>query len=176
MRQTLLLAVCCMGTSLTASAETAKTLYYVGEAITTAGPNVQRHAYILARTIDQDANTISEKVVSFQRSSYVENSSVIKINQNQFTMTVPAGTVTGGGTLTGKPWNWTFLRGEFKVERANMRIVDYNIFADPNVIAGHKDFYMTNGGVENLIMQEDVVLRLVDQSAYEAKRKELLGL
>jgi hypothetical protein len=32
MGRTFLLAVCCMGASVTASAETAKTLYYVGEA------------------------------------------------------------------------------------------------------------------------------------------------
>jgi hypothetical protein len=164
-----------MGASVAASAETAKTLYYVGEAITTAKSNVDRHAYILARTIDSDANTITEKVVSFQRSSYVENSSVMKINQNQFTMTEATGNVTGGGTLTGTPWNWTFLRGEFKVQKYNMRIVDFNFFADPNFIAGHKDFYITNGGVESLIMQEDVVLHPVDQSVYEARRKELLG-
>jgi len=175
MGRTFLLAVCCMGASVTASAETAKTLYYVGEAITTAGSNVERHAYIVARTTDPDANTITEKVVSFERSSYVENSSVMKINQNQFTMTVSTGTVTGGGTLTGTPWNWTFLRAEFKVQKSGMRIMDFNFLADPNFIAGHKDFYITNGGVESLIMQEEVVLHLVDQSVYEARRKELLG-
>jgi len=31
----------------------------VGEAITTAGSNVERHAYILARTTDPEANTIA---------------------------------------------------------------------------------------------------------------------
>jgi hypothetical protein len=175
MGRTFLLAVCCMGASVTASAETAKTLYYVGEAITTAGSNVERHAYIVARTTDPNSNTITEKVVSFERSSYVENSSLMKISQNQFTMTVSTGTVTGGGTLTGAPWNWTFLRAEFKVERAGMRIVDFNFLADPNFIAGHKDFYITKGGVESLIRQEEVVLHLVDQSVYEARRKELLG-
>jgi hypothetical protein len=158
---------------VTASAQTAKTLYYVGEAVTMTGSNVERHAYIMARTTDPDAKTITEKVVSFQRSSYVENSSVMKINQNQLTMTT--GTVTGGGTLTGTPWNWTFLRAEFKVQNSSMRIVDFNFLADPNLIAGHKDFYTTNGGVESLIIQEDLVLHLVDQSVYEARRKQLLG-
>jgi hypothetical protein len=175
MGRTFLLVVCCLAASVIASAETAKTVYYAGEAITTAGPKVDRHAYLLARTIDPDANTITEKVVSFQRSSYVENSSVIKINQNQFTLTETTGSVTGGGTLTGTPWNWTFLRGEFKVQRFNMRIVDFNFFAEPNFIAGHKDFYITNGGAESLMMQEDVSLHLVTQSVYEARRKELLG-
>jgi len=170
-----LLVVCCIGAAVTVPAETAKTVYYVGEAITTAGTKVDRHAYTLARTIDPDANTITEKVVSFQRSSYVENSSVIKINQNQFTLSETTGSVTGGGTLTGTPWNWTFLRGEFKVQRFNMRIVDFNFFAEPNFIAGHKDFYITNAGVESLMMQEDVSLHLVAQPVYEARRKELLG-
>jgi hypothetical protein len=173
MGRTFFLAICCMGASVTASAETAKTLYYVGEAITTTGPHVERHSYIVARTADPDANTITETVVSFQRSSYVENSSVMKINQNQLTMTT--GPVTGGGTLTGTPWNWTFLRAEFKVQNSSMRIVDFNFLADPNFIAGHKDFYTTNGGVESLIIQEDLVLHLVDQSVYEARRKQLLG-
>jgi hypothetical protein len=175
MRRTLLLVVCCLGASWTASAQGAKTFYYVGEAVTTVGTNVERHPYILARTTDPEANTIAEKVVSFQRTAYVENSSVIKISQNQFTLTESTGTVTGGGTVTGKPWNWTFLRAEFKVPKQNMRIVDFNFLADPNSIAGHKDFYITNGGVESLIMQEDVVLHPVDQSVYEAKRKQLLG-
>ena len=175
MRRIFLLLFCCLAASVTVSAETAKTVYYAGEAITTAGTKVDRHAYLLARTIDPDANTISEKVVSFQRSSYVENSSVIKINQNQFTLTDPTGSVTGGGTLTGTPWNWTFLRGEFKFQKFNLRIVDFNFFAEPNFIAGHKDFYITNGGVESLLMQEDVSLHLVTQSVYEARRKELLG-
>ena len=175
MGRTFLFAVCCMGASVTASAQTAKTRYYVGESITTVRSNVERHAYIVARTTDSDANTITEKVVSFQRSSYVENSSVMKINQNQLTLTESTGTVTGGGTLTGTPWNWTFLRAEFKVQKSTMRIVDFNFLADTNFIAGHKDFYITNGGVESLIMQEDVVLHLVDQSVYETRRKELLG-
>ena len=175
MGRTFFLVVCLIGVAVTASAETAKTVYYVGEAITTTGTKVERHAYILARTIDPDANTITEKVVSFQRSSYIENSSVIKINQNQFILTETTGSVTGGGTLTGTPWNWTFLRGEFKVQRFSMRIVDFNFFAEPNFIAGHKDFYIMNGGVESLMMQEDVVLHLVTQSVYEARRKELLG-
>ena len=90
-------------------------------------------------------------------------------------MTTSTGTVTGGGTLTGTPWNWTFLRAELKVQKSSMRIVDFNFLADRNLIAGHKDFYITNGGVESLIMQEEVVLHLVDQSVYEARRKELLG-
>ena len=175
MGRTFLIAVCCMAASVTTSAETAKTLYYIGEAITTAGSKVERHAYIVARTTDPDANTITEKVVSFQRSNYVENSSVIKISQNQFTMAESKGAVTGGGTLTGTPWNWTFLRAEFKVQKYSMRIVDFNFLADPNFIVGHKDFYTTNGGVESLIMQEDVVLHLVDPTVYEARRKELLG-
>jgi hypothetical protein len=175
MGRTFLLAVCCLGASLTASAEGAKTLYYVGEAVTTTGSNVvERHDYILARTTDPEANTIAEKVVSFQRTAYAENSSVLKINQNQITLAESNGT-TGGGTVTGKPWNWTFLRAEFKVPRQNMRIVDYNILSDPTSIAGHKDFYITRNGVESLVMQEDVVLHLVDQSVYEAKRKQLLG-
>jgi hypothetical protein len=163
-----------MGASLTASAEGAKTVYYVGEAATTRGANVERHTYILARTTDPEANTIAEKVVSFQGTTYVENFSVMRISQNQITMTESTGTVTGGGTLTGKPWNWTFLRAEFKVPKQNMRIVDYNFLADPSSLAGHKDFYITNSGVESLFMQEDVVLHPVDQSAYETKRKELL--
>src|SRR5215471_12802396 len=98
MGRTLLLAMCCFGASATASAETAKTLYYSGEAITTTGANVERHAYLVARTTDPDANTITEKTVSFERPSYAENSSVMKINQNQFTMTVSTGNVTGVGT------------------------------------------------------------------------------
>jgi hypothetical protein len=175
MGRILLLVIGCVGAAVTASAEGAKTLYYAGEAITTTGGKVERHAYIVARTTDPDAGTISEKVVSFERSSYVENSSVMKIDQNQFTMTTSTGTVTGGGTLTGAAWNWTFLRAEFKVQRSTLRIVDFNFLADPNVISGHKDFYMTNGSVESLIMQEDVVLHLVNQSVYEARRKELLG-
>ena len=179
MKHTYLLTVICMGcmgTSLAVSAEAAKTLFYVGEAVTTVGTTVERHPYILARTSDPSTNTISEKVVSFQRSTYVENSSVLNVLQSQFTMTESTGTVSGGGTLTGSPWNWTFLRAAFKVSKFNMRIVDYNFFVDPNSIAGHKDFYIAQGDTESLFLQEDVILRLVEQAVYEAKRKELLRL
>jgi hypothetical protein len=176
MKRTLLLTLACVSASLTASAESAETLFYVGEAISTKGANVERHPYILERTTDPDAGTISEKVVSFQRNAYAEHSSVMKITQNQFTMTDSTGTASGEGTLTGSPWNWTFLRAEFQVPKYSMRIVDYNFLADPNSIAGHKDFYMTTTQTESLFLQEDVILHVVDKATYHAKQKELLGL
>ena len=149
------------------------TLYYMGEAITTMGATVMRHPYIVARTTDERAKTITESVVSYQPSGFKENSSVLTIDGNRFAMT--ASTVTGSGELTGIPWRWTFLRGEFNVASNGMRIVDYNFLADPLFVVGHKDFYLKkDGSDERLLMQEDVVLHVVEKAAFDAKRAELL--
>jgi hypothetical protein len=167
------------GTASFAQNKTAPaTLYYVGESITTmANSNVTRHPYIIARTSNPASGTITEAVVSFQQSGFKENSSVLKIEGNHFSMSESTGTVTGGGELTGSAWNWTFLRAEFFVSSYKMRIVDYNFFADPNSIMGHKDFYIADqsSGKEQLFMQEDVVLHVVDKESFESKRNELLG-
>ena len=151
------------------------TLYYVGESITTMGTTITRHPYIVARTTDEKAKTISETVVSYQQSGFRENSSVLTIEGSRFAMAASAGAVTGSGELTGTPWHWTFLRGEFKVASSGMRIVDYNFLADHATVTGHKDFYLKrDGSEERLFMQEDVVLHLVEKTTFDAKRAELL--
>jgi hypothetical protein len=151
------------------------TLFYSGEAITTMGSNVSRHPYLLARTTDQEKSIISESVVSFQRNRFKENSSEMKIAGNQLTMTEDTKMVTGTGELTGTPWKWTFLRAEFLAPAYKMRIVDYNFLADESVITGHKDFFRKlDDGTEVMFMQEDVVLRNVDEKTYLEKRAELL--
>ena len=120
----------------------ATTLFYTGEAISTKGTSVERHRYLLARTSDEQKNTIEEKVVSFQRDHYKENASVMKIDGNNFSMTEDTKTITGNGEFTGLPWQWTFLRAEFSMAtpQFKMRIVDYNFLGDETTIAGHKDF------------------------------------
>jgi hypothetical protein len=158
------------------AAETdAMTRYYVGESITTMGSTVTRHPCIVARTTDERAKTIKETVVSYQQSGFKENSSVLTIDGNRFAMTASTGTVTGSGELTGTPWHWTFLRGEFKVASSGMKIVDYNFFAEATAVMGHKDFYLKrDGSDERLLMQEDVVLHVVEKATFDAKRAELL--
>lgn len=177
MRFNLLMVWIVFSFSAFAKAEDAPSFYYVGEAITTVDATVTRHPYIIERISDPVAGTILEKVVSYQKTKFVENSSVMKVDGNHFTMTESTGTVSGGGTLTGLPWKWTFLSAEFKVSNYDMRIVDYNFFADPDSILGHKDFYIRDSaGKENLILQEDVVLHRVQKTVYDAKRLELLAL
>jgi hypothetical protein len=158
----------------TAPINGATTLYYLGEAITTRGSEVTRHPYLVERITDPGMSTISENVVSFHESGYNENRSVLKIEDGRFTMTESTGTVTGDGTLTGLPWNWTFLRAEFKIEKYKMRIVDYNFLGDPAAITAHKDYYLNVNGNESLFMQEDVSLHVVEKLEFDAKRAELL--
>jgi hypothetical protein len=161
-------------------AEAAETVYYVGESITTdAGGTVTRSPYIVARTTDQAAATITELVVSKVGGAFNENTSTMKISGNKLTMTESSGKISGQGTLTGKAWGWTFLCAEFKLQTPaySMRIVDYNFFAEPGSILGHKDFFVTmnNTPGERLLQQEDVVLHPVDQAVFAAKRTELLS-
>ena len=162
----------CSGASLSgAAASTAETIYYIGEASTTGTDgSVDRHTYLIARTSDPSAGTIAERAVTFTRGAYAEDSSVIKVDGNRISMTTATG-IEGRGELTGKPWEWTFLRLEFDIPRAGMKIIDYNFLAEYRTsIQGHKDFI--RGG--KLVSQEDVVLHAVDQATYEAKRTELL--
>jgi hypothetical protein len=156
--------------SLSRAASTAETIYYIGEASTTgADGSVDRHTYLIARTSDPSAGTIAEKAVTFTRGAYAEDSSVIKVDGNRISMTT--GRIEGKGELTGKPWEWTFLRLEFDIPQAGLKIVDYNFLTEYRTsVYGHKDFI--RGG--KLVSQEDVVLHAVDQTAYEAKRAELL--
>lgn len=163
-------ALCSYASFSRAAAGTAETIYYIGEASTTgADGSVDRHAYLVARTSDPSAGTIAERAVTFTRGTYAEDSSVMKVDGNRITMT--AGAIEGKGELTGKPWEWTFLRLEFEIPRATLKIVDYNFLAEYRTsVQGHKDFI--RGG--KLVSQEDVVLHAVDQAAYEAKRAELL--
>lgn len=158
----------------------AETLYYIGEAVVTKSDGtVTREPYIVARTSDSAAGTITEAVVSNSGTGFNEVQSVLKVTGSHFTMTVSTGTVTGEGDLTGEPWKWTFLRAEFKAKTSaySMRIVDYNFLADPNSIGGHKDYYLTTNGApgEKLIQQEDVVIHPVDKAKFEAERARLLG-
>ena len=103
----------------------------------------------------------------------------MKVVNNHLTMTVSTGTVTGQGDLTGQPWNWTFLRAEFKMttKTYSMRIVDYNFLADPNSIMGHKEFFLTLNSTpgQKLFQQEDVALHMVDQATYATEHAKLLG-
>ena len=158
----------------------AETLYYIGEAVTTKSDRtITREPYIIARTPDSAAGTITEAVVSNSGTGFKENQSVMKVTGSHFTMTDLTGTVTGEGDLTGEPWKWTFLRAEFKIKTNaySIRIVDYNFLADPKSIGGHKDFYLTPNGAagERLVQQEDVVLHPVDKAKFEAERARLLG-
>src|SRR5215467_8533535 len=164
-------ALCSCASLSRTAASTAETIYYMGEALTTgADGSVDRHTYLIARTSDQSAGTIAERAVTFTRGAYSEDSSVIKVDGNRISM-MTAGGIEGKGELTGKPWEWTFLRLEFDIPRAGMKIVDYNFLAEYRTsVHGHKDFI--RGGT--LVSQEDVVLHAVDQAAYEAKRTELL--
>jgi hypothetical protein len=157
------------------------TQYYVGESIVTdmKSGKVTRAPYLDARTTDPTTNTITEYVVSSHGQTFGENTAKLSIVNNHFSMTESTGTVTGEGDLTGEAWNWTFLRGEFKISNSSfkMRIIDYNFFADPNTIQGHKDFYLTRATFpEQLIQQEDVVLHLVDKETFETYRKKILKL
>lgn len=163
---------------LASSSTTPRTDYYIGESIVTADSEVTRHDYLIARTSDEAKGTISETAITYQRAGYKENSSLIKIDQNHFTMTESTGTVTGEGEFTGRPWQWTFLRAEFKAPNFGMRIVDYNFFADSKSIMGHKDFYIKDkdGLSETLLMQEDVVVHQVEKSVFDSKRRKLLKL
>src|SRR5262245_50046361 len=104
-----------------AAASPAETIYYIGEASTTgADGSVDRHAYLIARTSDPSAGTIAETAVTFTRGVYAEASSVIKVDGNGISMT--AAGIEGKGELTGKPWEWTFLRLEFDIPRAGLKI------------------------------------------------------
>lgn len=150
-----------------------RTLYYIGESIITTDSGVAKHPYLISRTSNETANSISETAITYQRSGFKENSSTLKIEKNHFTLTESTGTVTGEGDFTGLPWQWTFLRAEFKAPNFKMKIIDYNFFADPKLIMGHKDFYSDPGG--KLLMQEDVVLYVVDKATFDSKRSELLG-
>jgi len=160
----------CAIASLSRAAAGAETIYYMGEASTTgADGSVDRHTYLVARTSDPSAGTITEQAVTFTRGAYAEGSSIVKVDGTHISMT--AGGMEGKGELTGKPWEWTFLRLEFDVPQAGLKIVDYNFLAEYRTsIQGHKDFI--RGG--RLVSQEDVVLRAVDRATYEAKRAELL--
>lgn len=154
------------------------TLYYIGESfITMASGEVYKSPYIITRTSNQNNHTIVEKVVSRHATGFGENESTLVINHNHFTMTESTGTVTGEGDFTGESWKWTFLRAEFQIQ-GGMRIVDYNFFADPNSIMGHKDFFVPDSGTahEKLSMQEDVVLHVTDKDTFVKKRSELLNL
>jgi len=163
-------ALCSCASLSRAAASTAETIYYMGEASTTgADGSVDRHTYLIARTLDQSAATIAETAVTFTRGAYAEASTVMKVDGNRISLTV--GGSEGKGELTGKPWAWTFLRLEIDIPQAGLKIVDYNFLAEYRTsIQGHKDFI--RGG--RLVSQEDVVLHAVDQAAYEAKRAELL--
>src|SRR5215471_497499 len=131
----------------------AETIYYIGEASTTgADGSVDRHTYLIARTSDQSAGTISERAVTFTRGAYAEDSSVVKVDGNRISVMTGSG-IEGKGEVTGKPWEWTFLRLEFDVPRAGLKIVDYNFLGEyRTAVLGHKDF--VRGGT--LVSQEDV--------------------
>jgi len=144
------------------------TKYYIGEATTVINNQVSRQPYLIARTIDQTSGTISEAVVSYGRDGFTENSSLLKVDGNHFSMNADG--IRGEGELFGEPWNWSFLRAEFKMESNDLKIVDYNVFSTSGTVVGHKDFYRAG----QLFMKETVILNLTDKATYDGKRAGLL--
>src|SRR5437868_4029979 len=68
-------ALCSCASLSHAAASTVETIYYIGEASTTgADGSVDRHTYLIARTSDQSAGTITERAVTFTRGAYAEGS------------------------------------------------------------------------------------------------------
>jgi hypothetical protein len=94
---------------------------------------------------------------------------VLKVDGNHFS--VNADGISGEGELFGEPWNWSFLRAEFKMESNGLKIVDYNIFSTSGTVVGHKDFYRAG----QLFMKETVILNLTDKATYDGKRAGLLN-
>lgn len=161
---------------------TSAVVYYSGTAITTLPahdssgvPTVVSAPYLVQRTTDQAAGTITEVVTSRGKDGkFKDNTSVMTIQGNTFTMTESTGMVTGNGTLTGTPWSWTYLKGEFSATYGGqaMKIHDVNFFAAPGYIMGHKDIEFPVG---TLMLQEDVTLPAVDQASFEATKAQLLN-
>ena len=153
--------------------------YYIGEAITldTGKQAPTRAPYLLERSEDPASKTISERVISQHQSGFGENSSVLHVEGTHFTMSESTGTVTGEGDLTGTNWQWTFLKARFEV-KGQITITDYNFFAEPNTIMGHKDFFIPSQANPQgiLVRQEDVILHVVTKDVFENERSKLLKL
>ena len=138
----------------------AQMTYYVGAATQTnqSDNSTTQSQYIIARTVDQAAGTITEAAVTKHDNGYAEYTSTMSIVDNTLSMTESTGEITGQGILIGEPWNWSFLKAEFSMmtPKYTLRIVDYNIFAETGSILGHKDFYMTfsKSAEERLVQQE----------------------
>jgi len=92
------------------------------------------------------------------RGAYAEASSVMKVDGNRVSMT--AGGIEGKGELTGKPWEWTFLRLEFDIQRLALR--SSTTTSSPNTERRSRGTRISSEVASSC------------QAAYEAKRAELL--
>jgi hypothetical protein len=149
-------------------------LYFVGEVKLSSadGKAMGSQAILVEKTHDRDKSTIVERAIVVQPDGKVEEFTMrLAVKQdNTFTLTDEAKTVTGSGKLFGPAWKWTYFKATFKAKNG-VTIEDENFMADETVGTARKKISGPDGKV---IMYMDMSLKGITPKTFEILRAGLL--
>jgi hypothetical protein len=131
-----------------------------------------RQVLLVEKTHDPDKSLIVERAIVVHPDGKVEEwtMNLAVKEDNTFTLTDDAGTVTGKGKLFGPPWKWTYFDATF--EAANgVKIHDENFMADNSAATARKKVMAPDGKV---IMFMDMTLKGITPETYQILRAGLL--
>jgi hypothetical protein len=157
-----------------ALAEPPVKLYYVGEAKVSSadGKAMGSQVYLLAKTLDRDKATITERAVIVREDGKAEEwilRFAVK-EDSTFTLTEDSNRAEGSGKLFGPAWKWTYFKATYKSTHG-VQVEDENFMADESFGTARQKLTGPDGKV---LMYMDVSLKGITPKTYEILRAGLL--
>ena len=151
----------------------ATTQYYEGTSTATlpTGQSVPNGVLLARRTLDPEAGTIVEQVVTNDghrpAAEYVIE---MQVRGASFAMRGPDGSPLGEGTLDGESWRWTTWRSTSRLP-GGLRVESVDTLLTGALVA-HKTIFRSDGA---LVLTTTERLSSIDAARFAQRRAEILG-
>ena len=148
------------------------TQYYEGTSTATlpTGRSVPNGVIIARRTVDPEAGTIVEQVVSNDgRRPAAEIVIEMQVHGGSFAMRTAAGSPLGEGTLDGEAWRWTVWRSTSRLP-GGIRVESVDTLLTGALVA-HKTIFGSDGA---LLLTTTEHLSPIDAARFAQRRAEIL--
>ena len=150
----------------------ATTQYYEGTstAMLPTGRSVPNGVILARRTVDPEAGTIVEQVVSNDgRRPAAEYVIEMQVRGGAFAMRGADGTALGEGTLDGDPWRWMVWRSTSRLP-GGIRVESVDTLSTGALVA-HKTIFGSDGAV---MLTTTEHLSSIDAARFAKRRAEIL--
>ena len=145
---------------------TLETRHYLGE-VKLSGPDGRSYGsqvILLEKTHDPDKAVITERAITIKPDGKALEYTVrLKVDGDKFTVSDDSNSVEGGGSLSGPPWKWTYMKGTFTAKNG-VTIEDENFLADPSVLTARKTLTGKDGKV---MLRMDMTLKAATAATFE---------